>query len=101
MTASWEGLTDALSTAPNFQGAACVGQWNLFDPPDSDVHEHPRLVRERHDEAKALCAACPVFGRCSSWAKSLSPGEVSGVLAGTTYRPPTRSLPPYKRRAVA
>lgn len=101
MTATWEGLAAALNTAPNLHGAACAGQWRLFDPPDVDAKERADETARRHDIAKAICASCPIFEDCSSWAESLRPGEVSGVLAGTSYKPPTRSLPPYKRRDCA
>ncbi|MEH6794025.1 MAG: WhiB family transcriptional regulator [Rhodococcus sp. (in: high G+C Gram-positive bacteria)] len=101
MTASWDGLADALQAAPDLTGAACAGRWNLFDPPDSDAHETPEDTRYRHRAAKEICDRCPVFDACSVWVAGLVPGEVSGVVAGIIHKPPTKTVVPKHRRRAA
>lgn len=101
MPASWDGLADALNSAPDLHGAACAGQWDLFDPPDTDTKEHPADTRRRHEIAKVICNTCSIYDDCFAWATTLLPGEVSGVLAGAARKPPARSLPPYQRRDSA
>lgn len=88
MTASWAGLADALSCAPDLEGAACVGRWALFDPRADD--ETPEDAQCRHQAALSICATCPIFDDCSSWAASLGPCEVMGVLAGVNRTRPNR-----------
>lgn len=70
--ASWDGLADALLAAP-----------------------------DRHKAAKEICDRCPVFDACSEWVAGLVPGEVSGVVAGDTYKPPTKTVVPKRRRRAA
>lgn len=38
---------------------------------------------KRGDDAKAVCAGCPVRAQCAEWSQ-LSPFEFGGVIAGTT-----------------
>ncbi|WP_020111595.1 WhiB family transcriptional regulator [Rhodococcus sp. 114MFTsu3.1] len=101
MTATWAALAAAVNAAPDLHGAACAGQWGLFDPADHDAKETAASTQQRHERAIAICRDCPVLAECVTWASTLRPGEVSGVVAGVVYRPPTRSLPPFQRRETA
>ena len=63
----------------------CRGEWELFSPPGLDnVKYGPHDLKE----ARALCAACPIFADCFEYA--MTPGERGGapaefgIWAGTT-----------------
>jgi WhiB family transcriptional regulator, redox-sensing transcriptional regulator len=55
------------------EGAACRGQWRLFD----GVDEASRRA------AAELCDECPALSECRQWVRSLSaPQKPPGVTAG-------------------
>ena len=93
MTAATD-LLAALSPAPDFSAAPCVGRWSWFDPPND--HEPGASVRERHEAAVRLCGTCPLgtFARCAATARALPKGHRRGVWAGRSYDlPPSRPVP--------
>lgn len=89
MPATWQGLADALSAAPDFEGAACVGRWPLFDPPDDG--ESRASVQERHEIAVQVCRQCPALEACREW--SLTEKPTGAVVAGTIPATPKRGRP--------
>lgn len=60
---------------------ACLAREDLFFPPD-----YTATFRGRIEEAKALCAACPVRALCLEWA--VPQADLDGIWAATT--PPDR-----------
>jgi WhiB family redox-sensing transcriptional regulator len=60
--------------------AACRGLGaSVFFHPDN---ERGKSKRRREDQAKAICAGCPVRKPCLDWA--LDVGEFHGVWGGTS-----------------
>ena len=80
---------------PNLDGAACVGDWDLFDP--KGENEPADLHALRTEYAKAICGVCPVLERCHETAMNLRASERIGTWAGMTFdhrgRPVTRGTP--------
>lgn len=59
-------LTAILTDTVRLDGAACIGQANLFDPPSEG---EPRdAVDTRHRAAARLCWTCPALDACRDWA---------------------------------
>lgn len=78
-------LVEAITArSPALPGALCVGCHALFDPAE---HGDDRAVTgQRHDEARALCARCPVLAACTTWVKSLpSQQRPVGMIAGRLH----------------
>ncbi|WP_338892557.1 WhiB family transcriptional regulator [Rhodococcus sovatensis] len=76
---------------PDPSRAACVGQWQLFDPPGED--ELRKHVQERWNRAVAVCAGCPVIDQCREYVDELPGRLVYGVFAGTRYGHTTNKAP--------
>jgi WhiB family redox-sensing transcriptional regulator len=73
-------LPAAITPSPALTGAACAGRSDLFDLAAGS---------QRHREALALCARCPVLGVCRAWFASLPAAERPvGVIAGRVHRRP-------------
>jgi Transcription factor WhiB len=75
VTATWEGLLDALGGAPRLDGALCRGRAGLFDATDDD----------QAAEAIAICHECPALQRCREWADAQPINSLSGVVAGQVF----------------
>jgi WhiB family redox-sensing transcriptional regulator len=79
-------MTEILASAahfPFFEGAACLGRWDLFDQrPGTDPNrEHIET------QALALCNTCPALQACRHWFDSLPPRQrPAGVIAGKIHR---------------
>ena len=68
---------------PNFDGAACVGDWDLFDVRDEkEPAEHHAL---RAEYARAICRPCPVLERCHETAMNMRATQRTGTWAGITF----------------
>lgn len=65
------------------EGAACAGEWDLFDP--RDENEPADLYALRLEYAKAICVTCPVLERCHEAAQKLRRRDRVGVWAGVAY----------------
>jgi hypothetical protein len=68
-------LFAALGAAPRLDGALCKGKHALFggeDPADVEA-------------AIELCSRCPCARPCRTWADSLPPNSLDGVVAGERY----------------
>ena len=75
--------------------AACRGlDVMIFFHPD---HERGPSRRRREEQAKAICAHCPVQRACLDWALSI--GELHGVWGGTSASERVQLLEPSRRRA--
>ena len=66
----------------------CAGRWDLFDSTD----------RDRHLEARALCAQCPALSWCAQRAEVLRRQHsycrpLTGTWAGVLYGRPTGRQP--------
>lgn len=82
-------LADVIATvvAPDLEGAACQGRWELFDPPEPDEDEDERDFRIATAKRECL-TACPVLDTCRSWADSLPRTKKPvGVIAGRLNNP--------------
>ncbi len=89
---------------PPLDGALCAGRWELFDPAPDRVDgldvETPHETADRHEQAAALCQACPVLPSCSEWHTSTplrlrAAGVVAGIrpdLPRPTGRPPKEAV---------
>lgn len=65
------------------ESAACKGQFgHLFYPSQSGERESRHDKRIREQQAKRICARCPVTDECLAWA--LRNHELTGVWGGTT-----------------
>lgn len=51
---------------PDLRGASCAGHGDLFDP--RTTSEPTTVGHQRHAQALAMCAGCPVRQRCRDWA---------------------------------
>ena len=91
--------------------AACADKWELFDavdyalsPPGRMGDARRRELDEVIDEARALCASCPVFAECKS--AVVAPGSPShthsySIIAGEdhiTYNPNYKGTPRYRQQ---
>ncbi|GAB3216789.1 class I SAM-dependent methyltransferase [Mycolicibacterium hippocampi] len=64
-------------------GALCVGDHDLFDPPQDG--EAAAAAAARHELAADICRACPEVTACRAWVDSLPPRRrPGGVVAGQT-----------------
>lgn len=76
-------LTELLASRDRWTGAACAGLWELFDPRgDREDQEHytARIYR-----AQTICARCPIFDDCRTFAANARPRDRAGTWAGTAY----------------
>lgn len=68
-------------SVPDYEGAACVGEDPLLF--DVDAHHHNRLGPTNScwmcQDAKDICAYCPVMDRCLDWGRQL---KSSGLIWG-------------------
>lgn len=79
-------LAALLADRPDFTGAACRGQWLLFDPAGED--EDHDDTDARHQRAATICRGCPVLAACRGWADQLpARARPPGVLAGQIPHP--------------
>lgn len=77
------GLASLLAGRDRWAGAACIGQWALFDPRAED--ETTDDFRDRVEQATWTCHRCPLIESCHSTAQSLPPRDRAGNWAGTGY----------------
>lgn len=68
---------------PNLDGAACAGDWHLFDP--RGENEPADLYALRNEYAKAICGVCPVLERCHETAMNMRASDRTGTWAGMTF----------------
>lgn len=74
-------LVAILTDTAGFDGAACEGEHDLFDPRDHDRNETPAQALSRHHDAAQICQSCPVLERCREWSEGESRhGGARGVL---------------------
>lgn len=76
-------LAELLAGHDRWDGAACLGQWALFDPKgdrEGDDEFHARVQR-----AQAVCSRCPILERCRDFAANARPKERAGIWAGVAY----------------
>lgn len=80
-------LLAIFSNTAGFDGAACRGESDLFDPRDHDRDETADQARDRHEDAARICRTCPVLARCRDWATGEPEhGSVVGGAVPTTAR---------------
>jgi hypothetical protein len=78
MSEQLDGLTNAISGAPNLAGALCTGEWRTFDE-----EVDPIVIEAAVDS----CRHCPVVGACRDWLDTLPPKQrPPGVTAGVVNR---------------
>ena len=88
MTAAFDQLLGALSGIPDLDGAACIGLWEAFDPPEHG--ESATDVEYRHSAALHLCRTCPTLADCRQWLDRLPRSKKPhGVVAGRVITEPT------------
>jgi WhiB family redox-sensing transcriptional regulator len=81
---TFDDLLDSLAGAPRLSGAACVGEYDLFDPRDPSDPDREDIEAE----AIAICHACPALFACRAWYDSLPPiKRPFGVTAGQLNAP--------------
>ncbi|GAA1071971.1 hypothetical protein [Tsukamurella spumae] len=74
-------LARILDGTPKFDGAACAGRGDLFDPVEPD--EHPDDAEYRTTAAAQLCRTCPALVDCAQWIDGLTPARrPAGTIAG-------------------
>lgn len=61
-------------------GAACAGHAPLFD--ERGKGESWIDAEDRHDQARAICATCPVIRQCAAALMDLPLGQRNGIWAG-------------------
>ncbi|WP_197382849.1 hypothetical protein [Mycolicibacterium mengxianglii] len=84
-------LLDAISAAPQLDGAQCIGMHEVFDP-----RHHDEAIQDaayRHAAGLHLCHTCPALADCQVWFLGLKPSRrPRGVVAGRINEPhPRRS----------
>lgn len=67
MTAAFDALLSALAGIPDLDGAACIGMWAAFDPPEPG--EAPADIEYRHSTALHLCRTYPAPQRLPGMAR--------------------------------
>ncbi|WP_301126800.1 WhiB family transcriptional regulator [Streptomyces cacaoi] len=83
-------LPPFLRQLPHGTTTPCAGHGDLFVP------DHPSPPASVTDEARDLCAACPVRAACADWA--ISTRQPHGIWGGLT---PEERQPPRQRRRPA
>lgn len=76
-------LSQLLADHDRWTGAACIGQWDLFDPREED--ETRADFRERATLARSICQTCPISGACAEVAAILPRSRRIGMWAGIPY----------------
>lgn len=70
---------------------------------DTTVHLMPdnkHAVKAQKDQAKAICAACPVFSECRTWARAVDRvAPWSGVVVAGIYY--GQNMRDYRRRQAS
>ena len=85
-----DALFGALGAVPRLKGAACVGEYDLFDL--RDISDPDRAEVEA--DGLAICGACPALQGCREWVESLPASRrPTGVVAGEVRRPPAPRKP--------
>lgn len=76
-------LSELLAGRDRWTGAACLGEWDLFDP----RHEGESVddYSDRVTLAQAVCGTCPILTRCRDFAGNARPRERAGTWAGIPY----------------
>lgn len=89
------GWLDAISTAPDLQGASCKGSADW----DWDRHgEMPDARDARLAAAVAACQRCPVLERCRRYRDGLPPNRrPAGAFAGEIAAPGVRGVQQTRR----
>ncbi len=79
-------LLEAISAAPQLDGAQCIGMHEAFDPrhPDETMED----AAYRHETGLHLCRTCPALADCQVWFLGLKPSRrPRGVVAGRINEP--------------
>lgn len=76
-------LTELLAGRDCWDGAACIGEWRLFDPRRDDESGEDYQVRVFL--AQGFCARCPIFDKCRDYAANARPRDRVGVWAGQPF----------------
>ena len=76
-------LSELLAGRDRWTGAACIGEWELFDPRGDD--EPAELFSTRLEYARAYCRACPVLEKCHETAQAMPATHRAGIWAGTVF----------------
>lgn len=76
-------LSQLLADHDRWTGAACVGQWETFDPrhDNETADEHQARVYR----AQTVCGSCPIFDNCRNFAGNARPRDRVGTWAGIAY----------------
>jgi WhiB family transcriptional regulator, redox-sensing transcriptional regulator len=91
---NWARMAALVASLPDLDGAACAGEYALFDSTIPGWGEVTGKPARRHelDNARAaalrLCAACPALDDCRVWLDGLRPSRrPRGVIAGQVVKP--------------
>lgn len=76
-------LTELLAGRDCWDGAACIDQWDTFDPRGD--HEGDDEYTARVYRAQTICGTCPILTDCRRYASNARPRDRAGVWAGTAY----------------
>lgn len=76
-------LSDLLADHDRWTGAACIGDWELFDPRADN--EPADLFALRVEYARAICGVCPILADCHATAQNMRPRDRAGVWGGIAY----------------
>ena len=76
-------LTELLAGRDCWDGAACIDQWDTFDPRGD--HEGDDEYTARVYRAQAICATCPLKAACHEYASNARPRDRAGIWAGVPY----------------
>lgn len=81
-------LVSAIAS-PALPGAACIGQWELFDAA-------AEIDGEERTQALQTCQRCPALDRCKSWAadQRFTPGTVVGGMVISARKKPNPAVRP-------
>lgn len=76
-------LSELLHGHDRWDGAACLGHWDLFDPRAEGESEHQFF--DRVSIAQAICNRCPLLESCHATAHRMPATHRSGTWAGIPY----------------
>lgn len=76
-------LSELLAGRDRWTGAACIGQWDKFDPP-GEREDDPTFLG-RVQAAQRVCGGCPILAECRDFAGNARPRERAGIWGGVPY----------------
>lgn len=76
-------LSELLAGRDRWTGAACLGEWDLFDPRRDDEHQDDYEARVHR--AQTICGTCSILTDCRDYAGNARPRDRVGVWAGQQY----------------